>query len=251
MRLRSDRVPAFPAAPQRPGARGRRARHGARFVFADPATWPAPAHATTTATTRYGGAHARSWDRLHPRLTRTGAWAGHDGELPSMEGTVIRLQVDRLPGTGTPKPLWLWHSATATTAEGMDRLWQMFLRRFDLEHTFRFLKQTPGWTRPRVRTPEGADRWTWLMIAAYTQLRLSRHLVEDLRRPWERTPAGPARLSPARVRRGFRRVRPATALPANPPKFSRPGPGRPTGSRNSHRAPLHDPGKTKKTDIKG
>jgi hypothetical protein len=168
-----------------------------------------------------------------------------------MEGTVIRLQVDRLPGTGTPKPLWLWHSATATTAEGMDRLWQMFLRRFDLEHTFRFLKQTPGWTRPRVRTPEGADRWTWLMIAAYTQLRLSRHLVEDLRRPWERTPAGPARLSPARVRRGFRRVRPATALPANPPKFSRPGPGRPTGSRNSHRAPLHDPGKTKKTDIKG
>ena len=251
VRLRSDRVLAFPPAPQHPGARGRRARHGARFVFADPASWPAPAHATTTDTTRYGGAHAQSWDRLHPRLTRTGAWTGHDGPLPIMEGTVIRLQVDRLPGTGTPKPLWLWHSATATTAEGMDRLWQMFLRRFDLEHTFRFLKQTMGWTRPRVRTPEAADRWTWLLIAAYTQLRLARHLVEDQRRPWERTPAGPARLSPARVRRGFRRVRPATATPANPPKYTRPGPGRQTGSKNSHRAPLHDPGKTKKTDTKG
>lgn len=251
VRLRSDRVMAFPAPPRRPGTVGRNARHGARFVFKDPRTWPTPRHTTTTHTTRYGTAHARSWDRLHPKLTRTGAWAQHNGPLPVMEGTVIRLQVDRLPGTGTPKPLWLWHSATATIATQMDRLWQMFLRRFDLEHTFRFLKQTLGWTTPRVRSPQAADRWTWLMIAAYTQLRLARHLVEDRRRPWERKTVTPARLSPTRVRRGFRRVRPTTALPASAPKFSRPGPGRPAGSRNSHRARQHDPGKAAKTDIKG
>jgi hypothetical protein len=251
VRLRCDRVLAFPAPPRRPGTRGRGTRHGARFVFADPATWPTPVHSTTTDTTRYGAAHARSWDRLHPKLTRTGAWAGHEGPLPIMEGTVIRLQVDRLPGTGTPKPLWLWYSATATTAGQVDRLWQMFLRRFDLEHTFRFLKQTLGWTTPRVRAADAADRWTWLMIAVYTQLRLARHLVEDRRRPWERKPAVPARLSPARVRRGFRAVRLTTALPASAPKFSRPGPGRPAGSQNARRAPHHDPGKTAKTDIKG
>jgi hypothetical protein len=251
VRLRSDRVLAFPAPPRRPGTRGRTSRHGARFVFADEATWPAPAHTTVTETTRYGAAHAQSWDRLHAKLTRTGAWSGHEGTLPIIEGTVIRLQVDRLPGTGTPKPLWLWHSTTAATAGQVDSLWQMFLRRFDLEHTFRFLKQTLGWTTPRLRAPEAADRWTWLMLAAHTQLRLARCLVEDVRRPWERTPPTPARLSPARIRRGFRRIRPTAGLPANPPKFSRPGPGRPTGSRNSHRAPLHDPGKTTETDIKG
>jgi hypothetical protein len=187
---------------------------------------------------------------LHPTLTRTGAWAGHGGSLPILEGTVIRLQVDRLPGTGTPKPLWLWYSATATTGGQVDRLWQMFLRRFDLEHTFRFLKQTLGWTTPRIRTPEAADRWTWLMIAVYTQLRLARHLVEDRRRPWERKVAAPVRLSPARVRRGFRGVRPKVASPASAPKFSRPGPGRPAGSRNSRRALLHDPGKTMKRTSK-
>ena len=251
VRLRSDRVLAFPAPPRRPGTRGRTARHGARFVFADAATWPTPAHTTVTETTRYGAARAQSWDRLHSKLTRTGAWSGHEGALPIIEGTVIRLQVERLPGTGSPKPLWLWHSATAVTAGRVDSLWQMFLRRFDLEHTFRFLKQTLGWTTPRLRALEAADRWTWLMLAAHTQLRLARRLVEDIRRPWERTPPTPARLSPARVRRGFRRVRPAAGLPANPPKFSRPGPGRPRGSRNSHRAPLHDPGKTPETDIKG
>jgi hypothetical protein len=186
---------------------------------------------------------------LHPRLTHRGSWADHDGDLPIIEGTVIRLQVDRLPGDGTPKPLWLWFSATAATAGEVDRLWQMFLRRFDLEHTFRFLKQTVGWTKPRVRTPEAADRWTWLIVAAHTQLRLTRPLAEDLRRPWEKAAVTPSRLTPARVRRGFRNIRPTTALPASAPKPSRPGPGRPPGSRNIYRAAVCQVGKITKTDT--
>jgi hypothetical protein len=251
VRLRADRVMAFPPPPRMPGTRGRGLRHGRRFAFKEPQDWPAPAHTTTTDTTRYGHAHARSWDRLHPKLTRTGAWADHEGTLPTIEGTVVRLQVDRLPGTGTPKPLWLWFSDTAATDAQVDQLWRMFLRRFDIEHTFRFLKQTLGWTRPRLRTPAAADRWTWLMVAAYTQLRLARHLVEDRRRSWERRAATPARLSPARVRRGFCAVRLTLGTPANAPKFTRPGPGRPPGSRNSCRARLHDPGKTPQADIAG
>jgi hypothetical protein len=234
---------AFPAQPRRAGAAGRRARHGAEFKFKDCQTWPEAAHSTTTQTTRYGTARACSWDRLHPKLTHRGSWADHDGEVPIIEGTVIRLQVDRLPGDGTPKPLWLWFCGAAADAATVDRLWQMFLRRFDLEHTFRFLKQTLGWTKPRIRTPSAADRWTWLIIAAHTQLRLARHHTEDLRRPWEKAATKPGRLSPARVRRGFRNIRPATTLPASAPKPSRPGPGRPPGSKNTHRAHRHDVGK--------
>jgi hypothetical protein len=30
---------------------------------------------------------------------------------------------------------------------------------------FRFFKQTLGLARPRVRHPDQADRWTWLMCA--------------------------------------------------------------------------------------
>jgi hypothetical protein len=40
----------------------------------------------------------------------------------------------------------LWTSATGATPADVDRWWQAFLRRFDLEHTFRLLKQTLGWT---------------------------------------------------------------------------------------------------------
>jgi hypothetical protein len=39
------------------------------FSFAKPESWHTPEATTTTDTTRYGTAEARSWDRMHPRLT--------------------------------------------------------------------------------------------------------------------------------------------------------------------------------------
>jgi hypothetical protein len=83
--------------------------------------------ATSTVTSRYGMAVASAWDRLHPRLTHRGAWLGHRGKLPVIDGTLIRLQVDRLPGDRDPKPVWLWCSRTGATAEDVDRCWQAFL----------------------------------------------------------------------------------------------------------------------------
>ncbi len=109
------------------------------------------------------------------------------------------LEVARLPSGAIPKPVWLWWSGIDATPAQIDLLWQAFLRRFDIEHTFRLFKQTLGWTCPKIRTPEAADRWTWMILAVYTQLRLARHLAADLRRPWEQ-PTPPERLSPARVR---------------------------------------------------
>jgi hypothetical protein len=248
-RLRSDRVFCFPAPPRTPASTGRPAKHGAEFTLADAATHPEPVAQTSTDTTRYGTALASCWTRLHPRLTRRAAWTDHHGPLPIIEGAIIRLVVDRLPGDRHPKPVWLWHSHPTLSPSDVDRLWQAFLRRFDLEHTFRFLKQTLGWTRPRIRTPDQADRWTWLIVAAYSQLRLARHLTNDLRRPWEKPVTEPHRLTPARIHRGFPNLRPKTALPASAPKPTHPGPGRPPGSHNQHRATRHDVGKKITTDA--
>jgi len=247
-RIRSDRVLRLPRPPRSPDSIGRPRKHGPEFALDNPATWPQPQHQTTTETTRYGTAQAQSWDRLHPRLTRRTSWLDHDDDLPIIEGTLIRLTVQHLPGERDPKPVWLWSSRTGATGVEIDRCWQAFLRRFDLEHTFRLLKQTLGWTRPKLRDPHAADRWTWLIIAAHTQVRLARPLAEDLRRPWEK-PAPPGRLTPARVRRGFRNIRPTTTLPASAPKPARPGPGRPPGSTNRRPAPHHDVGKTTKRDL--
>jgi len=144
--------------------------------------------------------------------------------------------------------VWLWWSRTGATAADVDRCWRSFLRRFDLEHTFRLFKQVLGWTAPKIRDPAAADRWTWLIIAAHTQLRLARPLAGDLRRPWER-PAPPGRLTPARVRRGFRNIRAKVPCPAGAPKPGKPGPGRPPGSKNRHPAPRYDVGKTTKREL--
>ena len=194
-----------------------------------------------------------AWGRLHQQLARRAGWEGHDGELPVIEGTLIRLAVDHLPGDRSPDPLWLWSSRAGTAADAVDRTWQAFLRRFDLEHTFRFLKQVLGWTRPKLRDPAAADRWTWLIIACYAQLYLARHLAADIRLPWQR-PCPPGRLTPARVRRGFRNIRqtlpawPARRNPANPAPAARriqePAPGHPPRrgqDRQARRAQQENP----------
>ncbi|MEU9493292.1 NF041680 family putative transposase [Streptomyces sp. NPDC048215] len=238
-RMRSDRVLYFPPPPQPPANRRRKPKRGAEFAFEAAATQPVPSVTTVSDTTHYGKALASAWDRLHPLLVRRSAWVGHpEGELPVIEGTVVRLQVDHLRGDHDPRPVWLWWSGTAATADDVDRLWRAFLRRFDLEHTFRMLKQTLGWTAPKLREPAAADRWTWLVIAAHTQLRLARPLAEDLRNPWER-PARQGRLTPARVRRRFRRLHGKKPQPVSAPKSSVAGPGQPIGTQNKRRAREH------------
>jgi hypothetical protein len=221
---------------------GRPRKHGGELALADPATWPAPQVTITTASSRYGTAAAVR-DRVHARLTHRAAWLDHDGPLPGHRRHLIRLQVDHLPGDRHPKPLWLWCSAASVPPAGVDRLWQAFLRRFDLEHTFRLFKQILGWTTPKIRDPAAADRRTWLIITCHAQLRLARPLTDDLRLPWER-PAQPGRLTPARVRRGFRNIPATMPCPAGAPKPAKPGPGRPPGSKNRRPAPRHDVGKT-------
>ena len=193
-RLRSDRVMQLPAPPRQPGTVGRPRKHGGELALAAPAAWPAPQVTTTTVTSRYGTAVTAAWDRVHPRLTHRSAWLDHDGPLPVIDGTLIRLRAGHLPGDRDPKPVWLWFPATGATPDNVDRLWQAFLRRLDLEHTFRLFKQVLGWTAPKIRDPRAADRWTWLIITACAPLRLARPLAADLRLPWER-PAPPGRLT--------------------------------------------------------
>jgi hypothetical protein len=124
--------------------------------------------------------------------------------------------------------LWLWWHGPQGTTPDLDLIWRSYVRRFDLEHTFRFLKQSMGWTTPRVRHPEQADLWSWLVVAAYTQLRLARARVADLRLPWEyRCDRG--RLTPVRVHRVVSSLLVELGTPAKAPKPCGRSPGRPKG----------------------
>src|SRR5215211_1790975 len=227
VRLRSDRCfYADPPPAVRSPKGGRPRRHGAKFAFADPTTWPTPTATLVCQDDQYGTVTVAAWSGLHPKQQRHPGH-GSRGPRPIVRGTILRVQVQRVPArTRPPKVLWLWWAGPGPL--DLDLLWRAYIRRFDLEHTIRFAKQTLGWTIPRPRTPEQADRWTWLVLAAYTQLHLAREIAGDQRLPWER-PRPQPRLSPLRVRRGFPRLLCALGSPASTPKPFGRSPGRPRG----------------------
>src|SRR5215213_10209012 len=228
VRLRADRCFYHDPPPRPPGSTGRPRRHGAKFNCADPTTWPAPTATLACHDDQYGTVTVASWTGLHPKQQRH---PGHGTRRPRpiVRGTVIRVQVERVPArTRPPKVLWLWWAGPAGLQLDLDLAWRAYTRRFDLEHTVRFAKQTLGWTIPRPRHPEQADRWTWLVLAAYAQLHLARAVAGDQRLPWER-PRPQPRLSPVRVRRGFPQLLVRLGTPASAPKPAGCPPGRPKG----------------------
>src|SRR5215213_4610760 len=217
--------PRRPTRPHRAAASPR-----AQDEVLDPSTWPEPSTEYACEDAGYGTVRVRAFSKLHPKV-RAHEGRGSRGPLPIAVGTLILVEVERLPRgerRREPRVLWLWWHGPEGEAPDLGLLWRSYVRHFDLEHTFRFLKQSMGWTTPRVRHPQQADRWTWLVLAAFTQLRLARACVADLRLPWERR-YEPARLTPMRVHRAVSALLAHVGTPAEPPKPCGRSPGRPKG----------------------
>jgi hypothetical protein len=231
VRLRAGRrFYADPSLAGPPAHTGRPRRHGPKMKCADPSTWPEPSAEHSCEEAGYGTVRVRAWAGLHPKV-RAHEGRGSRGPLPIVRGTLVLVEVERLPRgerRREPRVLWLWWHGPEKAAPDLELIWRSYVRRFDLEHTFRFLKQVLGWTTPRVRYPEQADRWTWLVLAAFTQLRLARAHVADRRLPWERH-YDTGRLTPIRVHRVVSALLAELGTPAKPPKPCGRSPGRPKG----------------------
>src|SRR5215218_6231599 len=236
VRLNSGRAFYFDPEPPPKRPVGRPLRHGEKFDLKDPQSWPEPTHEHHRLTDAYGSVRVRAWSGLHPKTRKAKERYGSESACV-VKGTVVLVEVGRLPQGGRrrePKALWLWWNGEG--APDLDLLWWSYCRRFSVEHGIRslkqaFLKQALGWTAPRVRYPEQADRWTWLVLAAYSQFRLARGLVADRRLPWER-PLPTEKLTPYRVLRSFVTLLPLVGTPAAAPKPRGRSPGRPRGSRS-------------------
>jgi hypothetical protein len=188
------------------------------------------------------GRHPRRQDRHHPRR-------GHPLPRPA-----------RRPAT---QPAPAHHQPARHPVQGLRRT------RHNLTTTTMSREQTVNdLPRPHTTRP-GAH-----LLAAQTDHRVDRPKDPHPRRPrtagpgrrsprtsnygwpnhWQPTsadhgtprPARPAH--PARVRRSFRNIRSTTVLPANAPKPTHPGLGRPAGSHNQPPAPTRGVGKTVERD---
>jgi hypothetical protein len=152
---------------------------GKKFDLKDPASWHEPSAEHFSEDAGYGKVRVRAWSGLHPKTRKAGERYG-SGSAAVVRDTVVLVEVQRLPRgerRRKPKKLWLWWHGEGKP--NLELLWRSYVRRFDLEHTIKFFKGTLGWTTSRVRHPEQADLWTWLILAAYAQLQLARGVVAD------------------------------------------------------------------------
>jgi hypothetical protein len=194
VRLRSGRC--LYADPTTPLPTGRPRRQGAKVVCDDPTTWPEPIEQWSTQWStddpQYGHVQLQAWSGLHP-IPQQHAQRGARTQPPArplVRGTLLRREVGHLPRpTKHPAPLWFWWWGPAPPDLAV--VWLADGARFSIEHRFRFFKQTLKWTTPQWTTlkwmtpqwrrPEAAERWTWLLLLAFVQLRLARDQVADVR----------------------------------------------------------------------
>ena len=210
---------------------GRPRRHGAKFACADPATWPTPTATLACQDDQYGTVTVHAW-----------SWAASQAAAPPRPrhpwaaADRARHHPPR-PGRARPRPHPPAQGAVAVVGRprrarpGSGPCLAGLCPPVRPGTHRPVLQADPGLDDPRPRHPAQADRWTWLVLAAYTQLRLARQVAGDQRLPWER-PRPQPRLSPYRVRRGFPRLLCALGSPAAAPKPSGRSPGRPKGRRS-------------------
>jgi hypothetical protein len=190
-------------------------KHGPVFRLADPTTHGLSDRTQFALDPDYGLVRLDVWERLHVY------------RAPLVELTVLRVSVAHLPRRSSPPaPLWVVWSGGALPTD-LRVVWRWYQRRFAVEHLFRFLKQALGWTTIRPRSPQTADRWSWLLAGGVWQLWLARAVVTDQRLPWEHPPIHA--LSPGRVRRGFAGLLLTLGTPARPPRPRGKAPGRQAG----------------------
>jgi hypothetical protein len=118
------------------------------------------------------------------------------------------------------KPMWL-----AWIGEQMlplAQVWRLYLRRFTIDHWYRFAKQRLHWTLPKLSTPKQCERWSDLMPMITWELWLARDIVADKPLPWQKPIA---KLTPGRVAQAMGGILAAIDTPASAPKPRGKSPG--------------------------
>lgn len=230
VRLRSN-LCLWTAPPEYSG-RGRPRLHGKKFKLNDPQTWIEAVQTLNINDPKLGRLQIRLWHNLHFRRA-----ALHPMSIVLVE----RLNKDG--SVRVVKPMWLAWMGDVMPC--LDEVWQLYLRRFAVDHWYRFLKQRLHWTAPKFATPQQCERWSDLMPMISWELWLARDIVCDNPLPWQKSIDN---LTPGRVAQSMGGILAAIDTPANPPKPRGKSPGWKTGKPRQRRIryPLVKKGTTRR-----
>lgn len=217
LRLASNRC--VYGAPPPYGGRGAPAKHGHKLKLNDPESWGLPTETIEVEDAKLARVRVTRWSEYHFK------------QSPKRPMEILRVEVlEGDQGKRRWKPLWLaW---LGETMPPLETLWRCYLRRFALEHWYRFAKQRLHWTQPQFSSLEATERWSDLMPLLSWQLWLAREDCSDHPLPWQ---SPQQTLSPGRVAQAFASILVAIGTPAPPPKPRGKAPGRRKGDRPSPR----------------
>jgi hypothetical protein len=199
--------------------KGRPRVHGAKFKLGDSTTWGTPAATLEVDDPELAQVRISMWCDLHFRK--------------SARHPMIVVRVERLEARGTrrdPKDLWL--SWVGEEPPPLGEWWRLYLRRFALDHWYRFAKQRLYWTLPNFGTPEQAERWSALTPFITWELWLARLVAADNPLPWQKPQA---KLTPGRVCQGMGAILAVISTPTQEPKPRGKSSGWPQGCSRKRR----------------
>jgi hypothetical protein len=203
MRLSSNRC--FYGEPVAYRGRGCPRKHGQKFKLNDSSTWHQEDEIVQLSHPRLGRLQIQAWHDLHFQ------------QVADQKLLILRIkQLDSIKS----QPLWL-----AWCGEQIPSLLTvvpLYLRRFNIEHWYRFAKQRLHWTLPQLGTKEQCDRWSDLMPMMTWELWLAREVITDNPLPWQKSQTA---LTPGRVAQGFGSIIAAIGTPARSPKLRGKSPG--------------------------
>jgi len=198
------------SAPPAYSGRGRPRKHGQKMRLNDPSTWlQADNVIEIDEHSQLGQIRVSQWLDLH--------------FYRAAEHRVNLILVQRMKpmSNGQPfPPLWLAWVGERTLP--LETVWFKYLRRFGVDHWYKFVKQRLHWTLPNLRTPEQSERWSDLMPLMSWQLWLARDLVVENVLPWQ---SATTNLTPGRVAQSMLSVLVDIGTPAKMPKQRGKSPG--------------------------
>ena len=126
---------------------------GPSWSVMTPRAFPTPTDEWSTTDGGYGRVQLQCWSGLHV-IPHNHEKKGTRQARPLVRGTLIRLEVERLPKpTKVPVPLWLWWWGPEPPE--LEAIWRVYVARFSIEHTYRFCKQVRKLDDPQAPLPGG------------------------------------------------------------------------------------------------
>ena len=211
LRIRPNRVLWNTPPPY--GGTGRPRAYGPKFSLNDHVSWTPTDEQIVIEDPRMGKIIVQCWKGMCLR------------KVPDQKGTLIR--VHRSEAKNTKRDLQdLWLFFVGQNLPPLSQVWKTYLRRFAVDHFYRFAKQTLLWNAPKLREPEAGQTWTDLLTIAYWQLWLARPILQDCPLPWQKPQQA---LTPGRARKAMGGVLSRIGTPAQMPKPRGKSPGRAKG----------------------